>query len=113
LTDANPHPLTINRVRVARQAAANRRRQIGGDYFAVAKAALLSNNKKLVEVGKSKRGEIYATDVGREDLLEVMKELGEAVGPDEMQWRLLGVGTAISEGRLFLLRFDPAAKQAS
>lgn len=85
-------------LRQAVATAKKRREQIGGDVFAVAKAALMSNNPALVKVMDTHWGELFVTEVGREDLVGVMFEV------DPLVWRLCGVGCSISEGRVYLLR---------
>lgn len=98
ILDRNTHPSATEMRRHAVATAKKRREQVGGDLFAVATAALTSNNPKLVKVCDTAKGELFATAGGREDLAVVMFEVDREV------WRLAGVGTSISEGRLYLLR---------
>lgn len=98
ILDRNTSPTSAALLRKAVATANKRREQIGGDVFAVAKAALMSNRPALVKVMDTSSGELFVTSVGREDLAAVMFEVDREV------WRLAGVGTSISEGRMYLLR---------
>lgn len=57
-----------------------------------------SNRPCLVKVRDTRWGELFVTEMGREDLAVVMFEVDPGV------WRLCGVGCSISEGRVYLLR---------
>ncbi|KAE9986261.1 hypothetical protein EG328_006264 [Venturia inaequalis] len=98
LLDRNMSPEAETLLRQVVATANNRREQIGGDVIAVAKASLTSNRPALVKVRNTNWGELFVTSVGREDLASVMWEVDPEV------WRLCGVGTSISEGRMYLLR---------
>lgn len=104
ILDRNTSPNSAKLLRQAVTTAKKRREQIGGDVFAVAKAALMSNNPALVKVMDTRWGELFVTIVGREDLAGVMFEV------DPLVWRLCGVGCSISEGRFYLLRNAPKEK---
>jgi hypothetical protein len=107
IIDGNTHSHAAEMRRRATAAAKARRQQIGGDVIAVAEAALSSNNPKIKKVCDTARGELFVTEPGREDLAAVLNEianLGNEVKREEAVWRLCGVGTTISEGRLYMLR---------
>jgi hypothetical protein len=110
IIDRNTHSHATEMRRRATATARERRQQIGGDLFAVAKAALMSNNPKISKVCDTARGELFVTEPGREDLAAVLYEIGsleKKVDMEEGIWRLCGVGTVISEGRLYMLRNAP------
>lgn len=107
IIDGNTHPHAAEMRRRATATAKARRQQIGGDVISVAEAALSSNNPKIKKVCDTARGELFVTEPGREDLAAVLYEianLGNKVNQEEAVWRLCGVGTTISEGRLYMLR---------
>jgi hypothetical protein len=109
LTDFNPDPANTTRVKETNAKALKRREQVGGSLVPVFTACRESNKPKLVCLGgnQSARGEIYVTDNNRHDLLEVCRMVSWRAATDgnrTVNWRLLGVGVEISEGRLFILR---------
>jgi hypothetical protein len=109
LTDFNIDPLNVSRSEEAHMRARQRREQVGGDLLTVFKAAQQSNKPKLIhlEDNPCARGEIFVTELNRHDLLEVCKTVNwraAMAGSRTSNWRLLGVGTGLSEGRLYLLR---------
>ncbi|QDS70209.1 hypothetical protein FKW77_006903 [Venturia effusa] len=105
LLDRNTSPLASALLRQTVATATKRREQVGGDIYAVAKAALTSNRPALVKVMDTGWGELFVSEVGREDLAVVMFEVDPGV------WRLCGVGTSFCEGRVYLLRSAPREEE--